>query len=528
MKQITTDNFSFESLRGSDALYVDKTWYVWKMVNEATRIYFLSRPRRFGKSLLISTLKAYFQGRKELFKGLVIERLAGDAWEEWPVIHLDMAQATSKAGLDEMKAVLVSYVSDVAADAGLPVDGDELPQDIFRRLIKHLYDRTGRPVVILIDEYDKPILDALQERYREKVVDLMQDFYQVVKSNVAMERFVFITGVSEFSHTSLFSGMNNPTDITLDPAFATMLGYTEDEFRENFAGYIDLACEKLDMEREAFIAKMKDWYDGFRFTPDAAHVFNPVSVGKFFRYYRFDNYWYETGTPAFLVKQLKNNPFRLDEYTHDWISPMEIKKFDAGDLDPMALAIQTGYLTIADVMNDEFGEFFRYDFPNEEIRMSWYDDMLRLASDHYMKLGGRRRVLYNAVKTGDVDTMMQCLQYLFAGVTKENVGEIHEGYYRNMLYMFFTALGIDCHAEEQVAGGRIDIVLQALNVAYILELKVSNTGSDNDISRLLKAGMDQAVMKGYAEKYKFEADKVHVVSVVFEGRHHQLVAWKDE
>ena len=528
MKQITTDNYDFVKLRRMDALYVDKTRYVWELVSSATSIYFFSRPRRFGKSLLISTLKAYFQGRKELFEGLAIERLAGDAWEEWPVIHLDMALASSHGSLEEVKESMRSYMSTVANVWGLQIKDDDNAGGIFYRLIEFLHEKTGKQVVILIDEYDKPILDALHTPHLSDVVKLMQNFYQVVKSSVDKERFVFITGVSKFAHTSLFPGMNNPTDISQRSDFSTLSGYTEEEFRHDFSEYIDIAAKRLCMDREAFIEKMKDWYDGFRFTSDMAHVFNPVSVGKFFQNYKFKNYWYSTGTPTFLIKQMKRNPFKLDEYTKEWVAPMVIDKYDATSLNPLALALQTGYLTIADVREEDYGEFFRYDFPNEEIHMSWYDDMLEMVSPHYMELSAGRMKLFDGFKSGKIDQIMAVFQALFAGVSKENVGDIHEGYYRNMIYMLLTAFGIEVQAEAQVAGGRLDLVAQAFGQVYVFELKVSKTGERKDIEKLLREGFDQIMRNGYAEKYKFEADKVHVVSVVFEGRHHQLVAWKDE
>lgn len=281
LKPITTDNFDFETLRNAGALYVDKTKYVWQLVNSSTSIYFLTRPRRFGKSLLLSTLKAYFCGKKKLFEGLKIERLANeDDWQEWPVVHLDMAQASSFGGFEEQRKALDFYIGRVARNLGMEVK-DEPATALFQTIIDHLY-KTGKRVVILIDEYDKPILDALQKSHLADTVGLMQSFYQVVKSNVDKERFVFITGVSKFAHTSIFSGFNNPEDITQRTEYAAMLGYTEQELRENFAEHIKIAAAELSMDEEALIEKLKLWYDGFRFTSDAAHVFNPLVGGKVF------------------------------------------------------------------------------------------------------------------------------------------------------------------------------------------------------------------------------------------------------
>lgn len=528
MKQITTDNFDFEKLRKSDALYIDKTHYVWELVHSATSIYFLSRPRRFGKSLLLSTLKAYFQGKRELFHGLAIEKLAGEEWETWPVIHLDMALASSHEGLEEQRKALDCYISQVAQNFGLQVSDEMSAAAVFRRLIDFLSKKTGKQVVLLIDEYDKPILDALHTDYAADVVGMMQTFYQVVKSNVDKERFVFITGVSKFSHTSLFSGMNNPTDITLEKQFATMLGYTEQELRDDFAEHIDFACQQMDMEREVLLAKLKAWYDGFRFTSNPTTVYNPVSVGLFFRNCEFRNYWYATGTPTFLIAQMQHDPFRMDEYTRQWVDAQAFDKFDALHLDGFSLAVQTGYLTIKEVDSDELGVSYRYDFPNEEIRLSWYNDMVWMATDGKVVPARQRRTLLTAFRNGDTAHLMELLQQMFAGVTKENLGHVHEGYYRNMLYLLFTAFGLTPRAEEQVAGGRVDLVVEGFGQVYVFELKVSSAGNPTEVERLLASGLNQAQRNHYADKYHLTAQNIHVVSMVFEHVNHQLVAWRED
>lgn len=528
MKEITTDNFDFEKLRKSNALYVDKTRYVWELVHSATSIYFLSRPRRFGKSLLLSTLKAYFLGKRDLFDGLAIERLADEDWETWPVIHLDMAQASSREGLEGQRKALDCYIARVADELGLQVANDMAAPAVLLRLIDYLTKLTGKQVVVLIDEYDKPILDALHTDYVANVVGMMQTFYQVVKSNVAKERFVFITGVSKFSHTSLFSGMNNPTDITQEKTFATMLGYTEEELRDNFADHIDRACQQTGLDRDALLTKVKAWYDGFRFTSAPATVYNPVSVGLFFRNYEFRNYWYATGTPTFLIAQMRNDPFRMDYYTQQWVDMQAFDKFDALHIDGFSLAVQTGYLTIKEVVSDELGTSYRYDFPNEEIRLSWSNDMVWMATNGQVLPARQSRSLLTAFRNGETARLMEQLQQMFAGVTKEKLGQVHEGYYRNMLFLLFTAFGLAPRAEEQVAGGRIDLAVEAYGQAYVFELKVSANGEASEVERLLTSGLDQANRKHYADKYHFSAQTTHVVAVVFEHTNHQLVAWREK
>lgn len=528
MKQITTSNFSFESLRKGDALYVDKTQYLWNLVNNQESIYFLSRPRRFGKSLFLSTLEAFFLNKRELFNGLAIDTLAPDnIWQEWPVIHLDMAQASSFRGLSETQNALDFYLSRVARNLGMEVSEKLTAPETLQLLLDYMHAKMGKNVVVLIDEYDKPILDALHTDYIDKVVGIMQNFYQVVKSNVAIERFVFITGVTKFAHTSLFSGANNPTDISLETEFATMLGYTEQELRNNFSEYIDETAKTIGMDRETMIDKMRLWYDGFRFTSDSAHVFNPVSVGKFFRNKKFLNYWFATGTPTFLVKLMKGNPFQISDFTKEYVDAMDFNSFEVGTIDPIGLAVQTGYLTIKDVCEDQIGISYRYDFPNEEIRISWNQHLMRFITSGNIIADRFSRKFLVPLSKGDVNEMMSQLQSVFAGVTKDHIGKVQEGYYRNMMYMLFTAFGLDVHTEEQVAGGIVDIVVIAYDHAYVFELKVSRDGDEKDVERLLGIGIDQALTNHYADKYRMKANTIHIISVVFEHQHYQLVAWKD-
>jgi len=467
--------------------------------------------------------------KRELFKGLAIDDLAPeDVWQKWPVIHLDMAKVTSPEGFKGQLMAMNTYIASIAERYGLTVNPNDKAAGLLDKIICHLADTTGKQVVVLIDEYDKPILDALHTSYIEDTVKMMHGIYQMLKSNVDKERFVFITGVTKFAHTSLFSGANNPTDITQDENFAAMLGYTEQELRNNFSDHIDLTAKEMNMGREPLIAKMKEWYDGFRFTANSAHVFNPVSIGKFFRYKAFKNYWFATGTPTFLVRLMKNNPFQLSEFTEEYVDPMDIDSFEVNTIDPVGLAVQTGYLTIKEVCEDQIGISYRYDFPNEEIRVSWNRDMMKFITSGNVQADRISRKFLVPLSKGDVDTMMKLMQSVFAGVTKDHLGNINEGYYRNMMYMLFTAFGVDVHAEEQVAGGIVDIVAKAYGQAYIFELKVSKTGTDPDAEKLLTKGIDQALTKHYADKYRLNSNTLHVVSVVFEHEHNQLVAWRKE
>ena len=275
-----TDVFSFPQMREIGALYVDKTADVWRMVNDSCgRTFFLSRPRWFGKSLLLSTFKAFFQGRRDLFKGLKIDSLAPDeAWQEYPILDMTMTRADDRDPA-RIESSLIQMVDELASRYGVAIQG-VAPRDRFNSLILELVAKTKKPVVILIDEYDKPILDVIGTDSLDRTLEIMKSFYQVVKDRNADERFVFITGVTKFAHTSLFSGANNPTDLTARADFATLLGYTEEELKVNFAEEIEATAKARGVSVEQQLADMKEWYDGFRFEENSPSVYNPPPSGS--------------------------------------------------------------------------------------------------------------------------------------------------------------------------------------------------------------------------------------------------------
>ncbi|MCQ2194150.1 MAG: AAA family ATPase, partial [Paludibacteraceae bacterium] len=273
MKEIATSVFDFESLISTNQIYVDKTRYVWKIASTGEKSFFLSRPRRFGKSLLLSTFKAFFQGKKDLFKGLEIERLAPDVWETYPVIHLDLASGSSYQGIDEISLKIKDELLLSARHLKVSILDGSISR-MLKDLIEKTYEKYEKQVVVLIDEYDKPILDSFKTTYQEDVVKMMAEFYQQLKSANDKERFVFITGVTKFAHVSLFSGSNNPTDLTRNEEYATMLGYTEDELRANFSEHVDFLANKMEMSREELLSYMKLYYNGMRFVSMA--IFKPA------------------------------------------------------------------------------------------------------------------------------------------------------------------------------------------------------------------------------------------------------------
>ncbi|MCF0190805.1 MAG: AAA family ATPase [Marinilabiliaceae bacterium] len=528
MQEISTDIFTFEILRERNALYIDKTGYVARMVASSSTSYFLSRPRRFGKSLLLSTIKAYFQGKRNLFRGLQIDKAISDDWEQYPVIHLDLARGSSLEGIEKIREKMSSEVYYAGRELGIEIE-KESPDQMLKVLINQAYEKYGKRVVILIDEYDKPILDSAFQPYQQETVRMMSTFFQELKSANEKERFVFITGVTKFAHVSLFSGSNNPTDISRKAEYSSIVGYTEEELRSSFKEYIDIVSEQFGYEQERLLSKIKLWYNGMRFLANTESVYNPVSIGNFFNNQRFDNYWISTGTTRMLVDKVKNTPFKLQDFAINWVPDKESDKYDIENVSVEDLAIQTGYLTIAEWRNagDEMNEV-RYDFPNKEIRDVWYSNIVGLTTNYtaseYEPLIIKMR---DALNENDVELFMTIVERFFSGIPYENAGEIGEGYFRNQLRTLFCLFGIPNQCEVQQASMRTDIVAQTRRLAVVFEVKcVEERDDESAVKRLLSEATKQIIDKHYTDRYRNESDEVHAVSIVFNKKTRMLVAWE--
>ena len=364
IKELTSYTYSFEELIQGEFLYVDKTEYIWNMIRPRTAGYFLSRPRRFGKSLTVSTLKAIFQGKKELFNGLAIYDKPYD-WKQYPVIHLDM-NGLDFSSVEELESSLCELVTEAAASHELTLESANAAS-MFRALINQLAEQ--EQVVILVDEYDKPILNNLGKPHAQKILDKLKTFYSVIKAFESKERFVFVTGVSKFCHVSLFSDLNNLTDITMNRDYATMFGYTQEEFETYFADRIDFACKQLNMPREELLPEIKAWYDGYRFEEESETVYNPVSLAQFFvNSCKFNNYWFSTGTPSFLVELTKKADFNFEKTLSEPVMGLAFNAFEIDKIDPLALLLQTGYLTIKSSLVDLEKHCIIWIFPTGKSR----------------------------------------------------------------------------------------------------------------------------------------------------------------
>jgi hypothetical protein len=529
LKSICTATYTFQSLIERGCLYVDKTEYLWRLVSNPDGIFFLSRPRRFGKSLFLSTLDAFFSGKKELFKGLAVEKLAPTVWEKYPVIRLSMVSAPTVATLEKK---LMSLIADAAHANRVPCRGD-LSSICFKNLITDLYDKTGKQVVILIDEYDKPILDVISTPTAGDTLKHLREFYQEIKSANDKERFVFITGVTKFAHTSIFSDLNNLTDITRSAEYATMLGYTHDELLSNFSEYIDDTAQFMGKSRDTLVRELTEWYDGFRFEETAQSVFNPVSVGKFFINRKFGNYWYDTGTPNFLVQTARQRPFELETMRNAWVPYSTFDKYDIDRLDPFLFAVQTGYLSMKDAKAVRGQQRYRFDFPNKEIRDSFSSFLLEVTTNTTAtQTTTLLDNLANALAAGDVDGFMSPLRPVIAGLPWGNLGDdggdptkFYEGYFRNLLTLTFSLIDVDNTPEVRTSDGLIDLVARYQDYTFVLELKMKR--KEDDTERLLDAALQQAIdEKHYAEKYQNLSKHIKIVAVVFDADSRRLVAWK--
>ena len=513
MKRLTSSASSFEEMITNGYLYVDKTEFIWNLVEQPLGTYFLARPRRFGKSLTVSTLEAVFQGKKDLFKGLSIYDKPYD-WKPYPIIHLDMSEGEYSSP-ELTQHTICKMVASIAQEHGVQIDLDT-PGQMLLELINKL--QTKGKVVILVDEYDKPIIDSIGKPYAQDILEILKAFYLKIKTSNVKERFVFITGVSKFSHVSFFSGMNNPSDLSMRSEYATMFGYTQTEFEDNFAEYIDAATEKLGIPREEFLQKMKDWYDGYRFEDDSETVYNPVSVAKFFESAKpnFSNYWFATGTPSFLIDYCKHNQFDLENALTNPVPASTFSAYEVDKIHPLALFFQTGYLTIKDSYEELGFTFYHLGYPNKEVQSSFEENLLVAYTELPEGVSSQFSVnIVVSLKKGDVEAAMQLLKSFYAGFAFK-LQEKKEHYYQAIFFAIFRSLGFSAFAESPTSDGSIDAVVKIDDWIYVFELKL-------DVSA--KKALEQIEEKDYYRKYIMTGKRIMLVGANFDSKTRQLTEW---
>jgi len=502
---------TFSELRERDCYYVDKTPYIARMVDQGKH-YFLSRPRRFGKSLFLDTLKELFEGNEALFEGLAIH----DAWD-WSVRH-PVLRLTFGGGNfavpGQTEASLMAQLDEAERRTGLTSGYSTAPERLSSH-VQALHRETGETVAVLIDEYDKPILDALDKPEVAKANrDFLRGVYAVVKDRDADVRFTFVTGVSKFSKVSLFSGLNNLTDITMVPRYSAICGYTDHDLDTVFA------AELPGLDRGA----IRDWYNGYSWRGEE-RVYNPFDILLLFRNREFKAHWFETGSPTFLVDTLFER--RVGSVAlEDMIGTDELlSKFDVDDMPTEALLFQTGYLTIAEERNLAGKILYRLGYPNREVKQSLNEHLLHAMGPDTSRQGAHDIRLYELLSTNDFEGLESLFRAFFAGIpfewhTNNDIANF-EGYYASVFYSWFAALGLDTTVEDSSAYGRLDMAVRFNGNVYLFEFKVVENASEG-------AAMAQLKQRRYADKYLASDQPVHLVGVEFSKETRNLVALEVE
>jgi hypothetical protein len=499
MKPITTSVYTFSDLIEGDFLYVDKTAAIHELIRNCKGQYFLARPRRFGKSLLVSTLKAIFQGRRELFDGFFLASTDYD-WKPYPVIHLDLGAATAQTPAD-LEDNLLREVRYNAQENRIAITATGAAS-AFLELTRQLAHRDGK-VVILVDEYDKPLLGHLGQPTVTAIQSLLKQFYAVIKTTESHQRFVLITGVSKFTKVSIFSDLNNLTDLTMDPRTATLLGYTQEELESAFPDYIERLAGTIGKTHAETLEELRIWYNGYRFEENAPTVYNPVSVMKCFDTQQFKNFWFETGSPTFLVDMMRDRPVDLGDLQ---APEMAFSTYDPANLAPLPLLVQTGYLTIKSATREGRGTSFQLGFPNFEIEESfsyWLaHGFTRLQPDD---LSSALRRLTAALRESRLADMLATLSFFFSKVPN-TISIENEKYYQTIFFTIFKLIGVSIEAEVNTNIGRIDAVVKTANCIFIFEFKLNGTADD---------AMDQIHEKRYFEPYLDDGRPITLIGVEF-------------
>ena len=516
MKKLPIGVQDFVQLRQDNLLYVDKTARLLELIENGRR-YFLSRPRRFGKSLMLSTFDAMFRGRKEYFSGLAAEEwVTRQSERPAPVLRFDMStmEATSS---EEMKQSLKETIYRMAEDFNLKVHSQTLG-GVFIDLIKQLQKQKGY-VVVLIDEYDKPILDNLSDiRKANEMREVLRSFYTVLKSCDEYLRFVFITGISKFSKMGVFSAMNNLLDISMLEQYGDIAGYTQDELEHSFSDWLSSTADRKKISRDEILLRLKNYYDGFSFD-GVNRIYNPFSILSFFGTSEFRNYWYESGSPFFIVNWMQEHQI-LDpeEYRHivvngnDFISIQEIEQADAA-----SFLYQSGYLTI----EKKEEQLLTLDYPNREVKNSLSSMYLKLIYrvEGYALLGNE---IWKALRQGDIAEIVRLYNIALAGVAYEDYGKNrNEFWYRSMFVMLLRGAGIISYSEPHTSKGRADVVIQFKNLTVVLEFKLSKTSAG--VEQMKRLGAQQIRERGYADGYSGDGREIITVVLVADAEKREVI-----
>ena len=515
---------TFSRLIREGYLYIDKTDLVWELVHHAKYI-FLSRPRRFGKSLLTSTLESYFKGEQDLFHGLKISSMEKD-WVQYPVIHLDLSTVKGQQDADGLRKRLMLLLKQYTELYGSDAD-EQSPGSILWGLIHRAYQQTGKQVVVIIDEYDAPLLDVIHDDdLLSDVRIMMQEFYQPLKACESMVKFCFLTGITRLSQLNIFSTLNNLTNVTLLPKFAAICGITAEELNSQLVEDIRLLSEAYECSESEMSEKLKARYDGYHFSWKSPDIYNPYSLLSAFANKNISNYWFETGTPTFLIRLIKHYRFDITKMDGIEATDYSINRPTEAMTTMTPLLYQTGYLTIKDY--DRESEIYTLSIPNQEVRIGYADGLLPVFTglEGEDVQSGFALKLWRALKKSDIDLAMHEMQSYLASIPyiegfKKKLEEATaaEGFYEYTLYLIFSMLNVYVRTQVKYAGGRTDVVVFMPNTVYVMELKVNSTA---------QAALDQIDEKGYALPYLTNNNKVIKVGINFDSEKKNISEWKYE
>ncbi len=511
LKFLPTDVSTFSKMVEGDYLYVDKTQQIYDLFSTGSNYFFLSRPRRFGKTLLISTLEELFLGNKKLFKGLWIEK-SDWQWKKHPVIRLDLSMVASKTA-EALTTSLISKLDDIAEVYKISLDSKKTLEDKFGFLVSKL--SKINKVVLLVDEYDYPMLTHITDPEKSKANrDVIKNFFTVAKGLDAHWRAIFITGVSKFSKTSIFSGINNLNDISEKPAAAALLGYTQDELESCFKPYIDAMVKAKKVTVAKILDQLKRWYNGYQFSKETIKVYNPFSVLYYLKDQALCNYWFLSGTPSFLMPLLRQRFDTLEDMAGKVVESSGLGPFEVDNIPLIPLLYQTGYLTIKDTFYEGESLFYTLDYPNTEVRESFSKFLVAaLAHSNAITVDSMLRDVKRALATNNIDDFVYALRCLFANIPY-NLHIAKERYYHSIIHTMVYLMGFQADSEVLTSKGRLDLSIVRPDRVFVFEFKFDGTA---------KQALNQITKQRYYEKYLGKKKPITMAGVSFGYKDKMLV-----
>lgn len=511
MKELPIGRQTFSEFIEQDLLYVDKTRWVWELTRQG-KFYFLARPRRFGKSLLLSTLKSFFEGREDLFRGLYLHKKVKE-WKKSPVLYIDYSLIEYRIDAPTFRDSLLSYLRSLARNYNLVIDETIVP-NYFRELILRLHEQYGQ-VVILVDEYDKPLVDTLNDEKKfEENRDILNGLYGSIKGLDNELRFVFLTGVSRFAKVGIFSGLNNLDDISTNEKFSNIVGFSQGELERYFPEYIEKLRQKFQLSPESIMEHIKFWYNGFSWDGET-RLYNPFSILNLFNKKAFENYWFTSGTPSFLMRLLKKEKQLPETFENLMVHDLTGSSMNAGSVPLLPLLFQTGYLTIDRVVYEGIRKRYVLNYPNEEVRYSFLTHVVATFVDKdQVYIQPEIFKLRDALIEEKTDLFIRYLRAFLADIPSR----LHipkEAYYHSLVYMLLRLVGAKMTLEKETDKGRIDGVLELERTVYIIEFKFATGKRIRDVKTLARNALKQIDDRRYYEAYQNAGKKIVLLGIGF-------------